>query len=49
MEIELLRKFCKSLPATTEDIKWDYHLAHGVYQLQVLKPDGKISVIKVMY
>ncbi|MGN6267216.1 MAG: hypothetical protein ACTHM5_16165 [Ginsengibacter sp.] len=33
----------------TEDIKWDYHLAHGVYQLQVLKPDGKISVIKVMY
>jgi hypothetical protein len=33
----------------TEDIKWDYHLAHGVYQLQVLKPDGKIKVIKVMY
>jgi hypothetical protein len=33
----------------TENIKWDYNLAHGVYQLQVLKPDGKIQVIKVMY
>jgi len=33
----------------TEDIKWDYHLAHGVYQLQVLRPDGKTQVIKVMY
>jgi hypothetical protein len=33
----------------TENIKWDYNLAHGVYQLQVLKPNGKTEVIKVMY
>jgi hypothetical protein len=33
----------------TENINWDYHLAHGVYQLQVLRPDGKTQVIKVMY
>ena len=33
----------------TENIKWNYNLAHGVYQLEVLKPGGKIQVIKVMY
>ena len=32
-----------------ESIKWDYNLAHGVYQLEVTKPNGEIKVIKVMY
>lgn len=30
MEIEQLRKFCKSLKATTEDIKWDNDLCFSV-------------------
>jgi predicted DNA-binding protein (MmcQ/YjbR family) len=30
MEIEQLRKFCKSLPRTTEDIKWDNDLCFSV-------------------
>ena len=34
---------------STEPIKWDYKLAHGMYQLEVTKPDGDIKVIKVMY
>jgi hypothetical protein len=33
----------------TENIKWDYNLAHGVYQLEVTKPNGEVAVIKVMY
>ncbi|MGN6532306.1 MAG: T9SS type A sorting domain-containing protein, partial [Ginsengibacter sp.] len=33
----------------TENVKWDYNLAHGVYQLEVLKPNGGVEVIKVMY
>ena len=33
----------------TENIKWDYNLAHGVYQLEITKPNGEVSVIKVMY
>jgi hypothetical protein len=34
---------------STELIKWDYNLAHGMYQLEVTKPDGGIKNIKVMY
>lgn len=33
----------------TENIKWDYNLAHGVYHLEVTKPGGEVVVIKVMY
>ena len=33
----------------TEYIKWDYNLAHGVYHLEVTKPNGEVVVIKVMY
>jgi hypothetical protein len=33
----------------TENIRWDYNLAHGVYHLEVTKPNGEIVVIKVMY
>lgn len=27
MELETMRQFCLSLPAVTEDVKWDVHLA----------------------
>ena len=30
-------------------IKWDYNLAHGMYQLEVTKPDGTVKDINVMY
>lgn len=30
MDIEFLRKFCLSLPATTEDVKWDNDLVFSV-------------------
>jgi hypothetical protein len=33
----------------TITIKWNYHLAHGVYQLQVEKPDHTVQIIKVLY
>src|SRR5690606_11352401 len=33
----------------TEKIDWDYKLAHGMYQLEVTKPDGGLHIIKVMY
>ena len=32
-----------------EAIKWNYNLAHGVYQLEIIQPDGSVKVIKVMY
>ncbi len=34
---------------TTENITWDYNLAHGIYQLEIVKPGGAVEVIKVMY
>jgi hypothetical protein len=33
----------------TELIKWDYNLAHGMYQLEVTKPDGTVKDLNVMY
>ena len=33
----------------TELIKWDYNLAHGMYQLEVTRPDGTVKDINVMY
>ena len=33
----------------SEGIKWDYNLAHGVYQLEIIKPDKNVEVIRVMY
>ena len=33
----------------TELIKWDYNLAHGMYQLEVTKPDGSLKDLNVMY
>ena len=33
----------------TATIKWDYNLAHGVYQLQITQPDQSIKIIRVLY
>ena len=33
----------------TENIQWNYYLSHGVYQLEVLKPDGSLKIIRVLY
>ncbi len=33
----------------TINVEWDYNLAHGVYQLRVLKPGGKMQIINVVY
>ena len=35
--------------SSTELIKWDYNMAHGLYQLEVSKPDGTQKSINVMY
>jgi hypothetical protein len=35
--------------SNTESIQWNYNLSHGVYQLEVLYPNGEIKVIKVIY
>jgi hypothetical protein len=35
--------------SSTELIKWDYNLAHGMYQLEVTRPDKTSASINVMY
>jgi hypothetical protein len=35
--------------SNTELIKWDFKLAHGMYQLEITKPDGTTKTINVMY
>jgi hypothetical protein len=33
----------------SEDIKWDYKMARGIYQLEITREDGSVVVIKVLY
>jgi hypothetical protein len=35
--------------SNTETIKWNYNLAHGIYQLEITQPNGEIKIIKVLY
>jgi len=35
--------------SSTELIKPDYNLAHGIYQLEVTNPDGSVKNINVLY
>jgi len=35
--------------SNTENIQWNYNLAHGVYQLEVTYPNGDVKIIKLMY
>ena len=35
--------------SSTELIKWDYKLSHGIYQLEVTRPDGDVKNINVLY
>lgn len=32
-----------------EKIRWEYKLTRGVYQLEVIQPDGRLKVIKILY
>ena len=33
----------------SENIQWNYSLAHGVYQLETTRSDGSVTVIRVLY
>ena len=35
--------------SSTESIQWNYYLAHGIYTLEITKPDGEVKEIKVIY
>jgi hypothetical protein len=32
-----------------QDIRWNYQLSHGTFQLEIFQPDGQVKVIKVLY
>jgi len=48
-QLILSRQFSHAEGSSTEVIKWDYNLAHGVYQLEVTKPDNIKVNINVLY
>jgi hypothetical protein len=48
-ELITSKQITKGVGSSKETVKWDYHLSHGVYNLEVTRPDGSIHIIKVMY
>ncbi len=48
-QVILSRQVTRMHGNNTELIKWDYNLAHGMYQLEVTKPDGSVKNINVLY
>ena len=43
------KQITKADGSSKETVKWDYRLSHGVYNLEVTRPDGSVHIIKVMY
>ncbi len=48
-QIILRKEVTRMDGSNTELIKWDFNLAHGMYQLEITKPDGGTKTINVMY
>ena len=48
-QVIISRQVIHTEGSSTELIKWDYNLAHGMYKLEVTKPDGSVKTINVMY
>ena len=48
-QLILQQQFSHAGGNATDLIQWDYNLAHGTYQLEVTKPDGKVKDINVLY
>ena len=48
-QIIVSKQISRDEGSSTEQIQWNYNLAHGTYQLEVIRPDGGVKVIKVMY
>ncbi len=34
---------------STEPVNWNFNLSHGIYQLQITRPDGSLKEVKVIY
>jgi len=48
-QVILSRKISHAEGSSTELIQWDFNLAHGMYQLEVTKPDKSVKSINVLY
>ena len=48
-QIIISKQIVRMAGSSTETIQWDYNLSHGVYQLQIILPDGQMKMIKVLY
>ena len=48
-QVILSRQITRMDGSSTELIKWDFNLAHGMYQLEITKPDGSVKNLNVMY
>ncbi len=48
-QVILSKQITHAEGSSTEFIKWDFNLAHGMYQLEVSVPGGEVKEINVMY
>ena len=48
-QVIVARQISHAEGSSTEIIKWDFNLAHGIYKLEVTKPDGGVRNLNVLY
>ena len=48
-QVIVSRKVIHAEGSSIEPIKWDYNLAHGLYQLEISQPDGSKKNLTLMY
>ncbi len=48
-QIIVSKQMVRAAGSNTESIKWNYNLAHGIYQLEITQPNGEVKTIRVLY
>jgi hypothetical protein len=48
-QIIVSKQIQRTAGSDAQTITWDYKLAHGIYQLEIIQPNGEVKLIKVVY
>jgi len=48
-QVIVSQKIIHPAGSSTETIQWNHSIARGIYQLEITKPNGNTSIVKVVY
>ena len=48
-QVAITKQIVHAEGTSIENIKWNNNFAHGVYQMEITRPDGNVNTIKILY